>query len=66
MIDWKPIETAPTKLNHRVLVYAGGEIVVGYRNSFYVGAPWFQCEDDGPLNWGVIEPTHWAPLTPPQ
>ena len=64
-MDWQPIETAPTEPDTRMLVCAGGEVVIGYRNSFYEGSPWWHSEDEGPLSWGAIEPTHWMPLPPP-
>ena len=63
-MEWQSIETAPDTTDERVLVFAEGEVVIGYRNSFYEGAPWWQCEDEGPLVWGRIQPTHWMPLPP--
>lgn len=44
---WQPIETAPTELGKRVLVYADDEVVIGYRNDFYEGAPWFAARMRG-------------------
>ncbi|MBA3577289.1 MAG: DUF551 domain-containing protein [Sphingomonas sp.] len=65
MANWQPIETAPFEPDGRFLVYTEGEIVIGYRNCFYDGNPWWQCEDEGPVNWGAIKPTHWMPLPSP-
>lgn len=60
--DWQPMETAPAETETRVLVSVEGETVIGYRNSFYEGSPWWCCEDDGPVSWGGIEPDGWMLL----
>ena len=61
---WRDIASAPKETDQRLLLFANGEVVIGYRNSFYEGSPWFHSDDLGPLCWGVIEPTHWMPLPP--
>ena len=40
--EWQDIATAPKEPEVRLLLYADGEVVIGYRNPFYEGniSPW--------------------------
>lgn len=64
MTDWKDVASAPPDRDKRLLLIVDGEVVIGFRNSFYTGAPWWHCDDDGPVAWGAIDPVFWMPLPP--